>query len=403
MPSPFAQHWTLDTAVAFLNHGSYGATPRDVLAAQSEWRARMEAEPVRFFVRDLERAMDDVRAALGRFVGADPDDVAPVTNATAGFNTVLSSLAFQPNDELLTTDHAYNAAKNALARAAERSAANVVVAAVPFPLRSADEVVDAILGAVTPRTRLALIDHVTSPTGLVFPIQRIVAELRRRDVEVLVDGAHAPGMLDLDLGRLGAAYYTGNLHKWVCAPKGAGFLWVRPDRQSAIRPLAISHGANSPRTDRSRFRLEFDWTGTADPTALLALPAALAFGEALLPGGWPALRRRNRALALEGRDLVCRALDALPPAPDELIGSMAAVPLPPRLSGGQVQGVDLYGDPVHDALAERGMQTMITPWPQRPDGGDWQRLLRISAAAYNDRDDMVRLAGALPEIIGAAA
>jgi isopenicillin-N epimerase len=403
MPSPFAQHWTLDPAVAFLNHGSYGAAPRAVLEAQAAWRARMEAEPVRFFVRDLERAMDDVRGALGRFLGADPDDLAPVANATAGFNTVLASLAFDPGDELLTTDHAYNAAKNALEHAAARSGARVVVAAVPFPLRSADEIVSAVLAAVTPRTRLALIDHVTSPTGLVFPIERLVEAMAERGIDVLVDGAHAPGMIDLDLDRLGAAYYTGNLHKWVCAPKGAGFLWVRRERQPAIRPLAISHGANSPRTDRSRFRLEFDWTGTADPTAMLAVPAALAFGEKLLPGGWPSLRRRNHDLALEGRDLVCRALDALPPAPHELIGSMASIPLPPRLTGGQVQGVDLYGDPVHGALDERGMQTMITPWPQRPDGGGWQRLLRISAAAYNDRDDMARLAAALPDVVRAAA
>ena len=403
MPSEFATHWTLDPDIAFLNHGSFGAAPRPVLAAQQAWRDRMEHEPVRFFSHDLEPAMDRARAALGAFAGADPDDLAFVPNATAGTNTILRSLRFGPGDELLTTDHAYNAAKNAMEYVAERDGARVVIAPVAFPGTSPASVMEAVLGAATGRTRLAVIDHVTSATALVFPIERLVAELTARGIETLVDGAHAPGQMQLDVPALGATYYTANLHKWVCAPKGSGFIWVRRDRQPAIRPLAISHGANSPRPGRSRFRAEFDWTGTADPSAYLAVVDAIRFGEELLPGGWEALRQRNHALAIAGRDRLCAALEVEPPAPDAMLGSMASVPLPMERRPGQVQGIDLYHDPVHDHLAALGMQVMITPWPQRPNGGPWRRLVRISAAAYNDLEQFERLADALPAALAAAA
>jgi isopenicillin-N epimerase len=403
MPSEFARHWTLDPAVAFLNHGSYGAAPRSVLAAQQAWRDRMEAEPVRFFSHDLEPAMDAARQALGAFVGADADDLAFVPNATAGFNTVLRSLRFAAGDELLTTDHAYNAAKNAMEYVAERDGATVVIAPVPFPSGGPAEVVEAVLAAVTSRTRLAVLDHITSATALILPIEALVAELAARGIDTLVDGAHAPGSVELDVMSLGAAYYTANLHKWVCAPKGSGFLWVRRDRQAGIRPLAISHGANSPRVDRSRFRVEFDWTGTADQSAYLAVPDAIRFGGELLPGGWTALRLRNHALALEGRDAQCESLRVETPAPDEMVGCMASVPLPLEATPGQVQGIELYGDPVHDHLRRLGMQVMVTPWPQRPDGGPWRRLVRISAAAYNDLGQYERLAAALPGALAAAA
>jgi isopenicillin-N epimerase len=206
-------------------------------------------------------------------------------------------------------------------------------------------------------------------------------------------------MLDLDVPGIGAAYYTGNLHKWVCAPKGAGFLWVRPDRQERIHPLVISHGANLPLGDISRFRLEFDWQGTADPSAWLAVPEALRFGAELLPGGWPALRERNRSLALEARDLLCAATGQPPPVPDAMIGSMASVPLAWEHEPASVQGVNLYGDRVHGALLAAGIQVMVTPWPQRPEGLRWRRIVRVSAAAYNDHAQMERLARTLAAVL----
>lgn len=403
MPSEFAQHWTLDPAISFLNHGSFGATPRPVLAAQQAWRDQMEREPVRFFSHDLEPALRNARVALGAFVGAQPEDLAFVPNATTGANTILRSLRFAPGDELLTTDHAYNAVKNAMEYVAQRDGARVVVAAVPFPGASAASAAEAVLGAVTPRTRLAVLDHITSATSLVLPVEALVAELTARGVETLIDGAHAPGQVELEVPAVGATYYTANLHKWVCAPKGSGFIWVRPDRQASVRPLAISHGANSKRPDITRFQAEFDWTGTADPSAYLAVVDAIRFGEELMPGGWAALRERNHGLALAARDLLCDALQVQPPVQDAMLGCMASVPLPVEGRPGQVQGVDLYDDPVHAQLMALWMQVMVTPWPQRPDGGPWRRLVRISAAAYNDLEQYARLADALPGALAAAA
>jgi len=216
------------------------------------------------------------RSAL-LLVGADPDDLAFVANATTAVNTVLASLDFAPGDEILTTDHDYVGCRNVLRRAAERCGARVVVASVPFPLKNADEVVDAVLSETTPRTRFAMLDHVTSATGLVFPVERLVAELEARGVACLIDGAHAPGMLPLDLRRLGASYYAATSPKWMCAPKGAGLLWARPTGGTSLRPIVAGVGANSARTDRPKFRLEFDWSGTTDPSPYLCVPDAIRF------------------------------------------------------------------------------------------------------------------------------
>jgi isopenicillin-N epimerase len=374
--NPLRRHWTLDPAVAFLNHGSYGACPTEVLARQAELRARLEREPVRFFQNELEPGLDRARAALGALLGADPEGLALLPNATTGVNTALRSFPLAAGDELLVTDHAYNACRQALEEVAAAARARVVVAAVPFPIESPDQIADALLRAVTPRTRLALIDHVTSPTALVFPVERLVPELRARGVETLVDGAHAPGMLPLAVDRLGAAYYAGNCHKWLCAPKGAGFLWVRPDLRAATRPLIVSHGRNSPRTDRSRFRLEFDWTGTADPTAFLCLPDALRFLQGLFPGGFEELYRRNHEAAVAAQGILCRSLGVAAPCPPAMLGSMASVPLP-----------DGDAEALHEALFEQGFEVPIFPWPAAG-----KRVLRVSLPAYAAVDEVERLA-----------
>jgi isopenicillin-N epimerase len=367
--------WSLDPAITFLNHGSFGACPSSVLEIQSEIRARLEREPVRFFVREYEKLLDEARAAVAALLGADADDLGFVTNATAGVNTVLRSLELASGDELLTTDHAYNACRNALEYVASRAGAEVVVATIPFPLADPEEVVAAVLARVTPRTRLALLDHITSPTALILPIDRLVAELAARGVDTLVDGAHAPGMVPLDLRATGAAYTTGNFHKWICAPKGAAFLHVRRDRQAGIRPLSISHGANDRRVDRSRFRLEFDWTGTEDPSAALTVPGAIRFLEGLLPGGLSALMAENRRTALAARQAICAAVGTSPPCPDAMVGSMAAVILPgpaPRLDPQHPI------DPLQDDLFARfGIEIPIFPWPQLG-----QRVLRVATPLY---------------------
>lgn len=389
-PATNPGRWLLDPEIIFLCHGVYGACPRRVLAAQSEWRERLEQQPLQFLTRDLDALLDAARAAVAAFIGADANDAVFVSNATSGVNTVLRSLAFQPGDELLVTDYAYNACRNALDFAAERAGAKVVVARIPFPFRNEDELVAPVLAGVTPRTRLAMIDHVTSQTAVVMPIQKLVSELKRRGVDTLVDGAHAPGTVPLDLNGLGAAYYTGNCHKWLCAPKGAAFLHVARNKQEHIRPLTISHGANSQRKDRSRFLIEFGWPGTWDPSACLSVTHAIQFIGSLLPGGWAEIMDRNRALALAARSILCSALEIPQPCPDAFIGSLAAVPLPdappqalPRLP--------LNEYPLQDKLREMyKIEVPIISWPAAP-----KRVLRLSAQLYNSLPQFERLAKAL--------
>jgi isopenicillin-N epimerase len=388
------KYWPLDPKVVFLNHGSFGSCPLPVLEFQQSLRDRLERQPVQFLVRELEPMLDQARAALAQFAGARPDDVVFVPNATSGVNTVLRSLSFAPGDELLVTDHEYNACRNALEFVAGRAGAKVVVARVPFPFQSIAQIEEAILSRVTPRTKLALIDHVTSQTGFIMPVESLVKQLATRGVDTLVDGAHGPGMVPLHLGQLGAAYYTGNCHKWVCAPKTAGFLHVRPDRQLLIHPLTISHGLTSPRKDRSLFLIEFGWTGTLDFSACLSVPEALRFMEGLLPGGWPEIMARNRSLALEGRKILCQTLEVAPPCPEECIGSMASVPLPDSLEAERSMS-PLYIDSLQDQLLARyAIEIPVIPWPNFP-----KRLIRISAQLYNSRAQWELLADALQGLL----
>jgi len=385
--------WPLDPGVVFLNHGSFGSCPLPVLEAQRRLRERLERQPVQFFARDLEPLLDAARADLAAFVNVEPQDLAWVNNASTGVNAVLRSMELRGGDELLATDHEYNACRNALDYVAARAGARVVVAEIPFPLASPDAVIEAVTRQVTSRTRLALLDHVTSQTGMVLPIEQLVSELAERGVDVLVDGAHAPGMLDLDVGAIGAAYYTGNCHKWICAPKGAAFLWVRRDRQQGVRPSVISHGANSPRRDRSRFLIEFDWVGTDDPTAVLCVPEALRVMATLLSGGWPELRNRNRELALRGRRLLAETLGIPVPCPDGMIGSLASLPLPDGSSS--PSNSPLYADPLQDALLERhAIEVPVIPWPAPP-----RRLIRISAQLYNHSEQYETLARVLRTLL----
>lgn len=381
-----AAHWMLDPAVTYLNHGSFGACPTAVLHTQTLLREQLEREPVDFLDATLPERLGEARRVLAAFVGADPADLAFVTNATAGVNAVLRSLPFTSQDELLLSNHTYAACRKTLEYVAARTGARPVVVDLPFPVESPQQIVSAVLAAVTPRTRLALLDHVTSPTALVLPIATLVRELRAHGVETLVDGAHAPGMVPLDLARLGAAYYTGNAHKWLCAPKGAAFLYVRRDCQRDLHPTVISHGYPQG------FLAEFDWTGTCDPTAWLCIPEALRVMGALLPGGWPQVMARNHTLALQARTLLLEALALPAPCPAEMIGSMASIPLPGAKPEAPGAGLDTKA--LHAWFRERGIETWLHPYP-RP-------LVRLSAQLYNDAQQFERLAQALRECLHGA-
>jgi isopenicillin-N epimerase len=351
----------------------------------------MEAEPVQFLWRRYEERLEPARRALAEFVGARPADLVFVTNTTTGVNAVVRSLSLRRGDELLTLNQDYNACRNVLVEAAGRTGAKVVVANIPFPVREGNEIVAAIIGAVTRRTRLAMVDHVTSNTALVLPVARLVRELEDRGVDVLVDGAHAPGMVPLDLSKLRPAYYTGNLHKWVCAPKGAAFLWVRPDKQTNLQPAVISHGNNTHRPGYSHFQDRFDWAGTFDPTAWFCIPETFRWMEKLYPGGWPMIQEANRDLVVKARRLLCKELGVEPPCPEEMLGAMATIPLPAAFQGRAKSGkIDAEQLRLYDEFGIEVPFVRIGP-PER-------RYFRVSAQLYNSPDDYTRLAKALKAI-----
>jgi len=386
---PAFSDWPLDPEVVYLNHGAFGSCPRPVQQTADAIRARFERAPMQFVMRDAESLIDATRAAAAPLMGADGEDLVFVQNATTAVCTVLASLPVRPGDELLVTDHAYNACRNALNLHARRTGMSVVVARVPFPCAGPDEVVAAVLGAVTARTRLALLDHVSSPTALLFPIAELVRALSGRGVDTLIDGAHAPGMVPLDLRALGATYYAANLHKWCGVPKTAAVLYVRRDRQADLHPLVIGHGANSPRTDRSRFLLEFDWVGTHDPAAVMSLPAALQYMGGLLPGGLPALRDRNHELAVRARTLLMDALGLDAPCPAEMLGAMTTLPLPATMP--------MSAPALYEALwRKHRIEAPVFDWPA-PGG---RPMLRVCAQIYNDLSQYEKLANAVRSELG---
>ncbi|HSU40110.1 MAG TPA: aminotransferase class V-fold PLP-dependent enzyme, partial [Polyangiaceae bacterium] len=328
-----------------------------------------------------------------RFVGAQPKNLVFIQNTTVGVNTVLASVAFRPDDEVLITSHGYNACNNAARYWAERQGARVTVANVQVPVADPGEVVGAVLGAVTPRTRVAIVDHVTSPTGMVFPVAELAQRLRERGVLSLIDGAHAPGMLPLDLGALDADYYVGNLHKWCCTPKGSAILVARREHQATLRPLVVSHGANTTRPERSKFWLEFDWIGTIDPSAFLAAPRALEFLAGLLPGGIAGLQEHNHDLACRARRTLLDAVGGTPLCPESMLGSLASVALPdaPQAPGHESSP---FSEPLYAELVARGFQVLAAFWPAAP-----RRFLRVTAQIYNEASQYERLAAAVKELL----
>ena len=378
-------HWGLEPNRVFLNHGSYGACPRSLIEEQNSLRWILEQSPSEFMNRLYPKLLKGVREEVCDFLKCDVQEFVFITNATSGVNVVLRSIEWKSGDEILTTDHGYNACHNVVSHLEKTQDVKAVRVSLPFPEVDASELVERILAAVSPRTKLALLDHVSSPTGLVFPLERLASGLRERGVEVLVDGAHAPGMLDLNLTRLsesGVSYYTGNFHKWCCAPRGSAFLWVRRQLQDGLHPGVISHGYSGPSTD-SRFHQEFDWCGTFDPTAWLVVPSALRYLAALFPGGWSQLHAEGHALLLQARNLVASALPPQELVPETMLGLLASLEL-----SSEFRPEELY----RKLYDQYGIDSWTTSWNGRT-------LIRLSAAPYNELEDFQKLADALGEIL----
>jgi isopenicillin-N epimerase len=380
--SHYNRFWNLDKDIVFLNHGSFGATPTFVLEEQRKWVRLMEKDPIHFFEHGALEPHLQAKRAVAKMVGCDASDLALLENATTGVNTILRSLTFKQGDEILVPDHAYKACRNAIDFVANRWGATVVTFRIPFPLQSEEEVLTSMRKAVTNRTVFAMIDSVTSPTALRLPFETMVAELEGQGIEVLLDAAHGIGMIPLNLSELGASYVTSNCHKWLCAPKGAAFLYVRKNKQENIHPLTISHGHTVPEGVKSRFELEFDWTGTRDLSALLSLPLVIDGMAHLHEGGWNGIMKHNHDLVVEARAMLLEGLGIEAPCPESMLGSIATLPLP------HDDEINIFApDPLHTRLRKQyGIQIPVMQWDS-PKG----RFVRISAQLYNSIEEYAYL------------
>lgn len=386
-----ASHWSVDPALTFLNHGSYGAVPNVVQKFQADLRARVERDSVRFYKVDLEPMMDEMRAAVGRFVNCPPQTLAPMVNATVALATVFQNTSWREGDEILVTDHEYMSGVNELERMVSARGVRVVKAIVPFPTESEDQVLEAIDRAITPRTRMMMVSWITSATSLIFPIDRIIRLARAKGIEVLVDGTHAPGQIPVDIAAMDPDYFVGSFHKWVSAPKGTGFLYVPVAKQHRFRPVCLSSRAHKVRPERPLFLRDFDYMGTDDYTAMLSVPAAIDF-FANLPGGWPGVMQANHDLVIKGRAVLCDALGIDAPAPESMIGCMATLPLPDPPAASRPT---VYDDALQDALYDRH-RCVVPIWQfQTADRPTPTRVLRVSAQVYNTLDEYHILADAV--------
>ena len=354
-----------------LNHGAYGAVPRVVQAEQDRLRAHIERDPTSFFQDELPAALRDMAVQVARRFGGQAADWVFCENATSAINGILASFPLKPGDEIVTTSHAYGAVLKAMRLWAERKGASLVTIELPAISEGEDRIVELIASGLGPRCRLLVVDHITSATATVLPVQRIVEAAHRAGVAVLIDGAHAPGQVELDVPAIGADWYTGNAHKWLFAPKGCGLLWTAPNRQAETGPAVLSHGTGSG------YLPAFDWIGTRDVTPWLSFVAAAQAHDS-----FPGLIARNRGLAGQGAAILLEKLDAPPSAPPRMRAAMAAVVLKDSAPDPEL------AQEFRRALA--GRHGIIAP-VYAFSGKLW---LRISAQIYNEPDDYLRCAAA---------
>ena len=361
--------------VTFLNHGSFGARPRPVFEAYQRWQRELEAEPVEFLGRRLPGLLAEARAPLAESVGAAPADLVFVPNATHGVNIVARSLDLRPGDQVLSTSHEYGAAERAWRFNCERAGAEYVSQPIPLPVQDAATCVEHLWAGVTERTRVIFLSHITSPTALVFPVADVCRRARAVGILTVIDGAHAPGQVDLDLTALDADFYTANCHKWLCAPPGSAFLYARPAVQPLLQPLVVSWGWRSEYPGPSPFQDYFGWVGTDDPAAYLSVPAAVQFQQA---HDWPTVRRACHALAAWARERVADLTGLDPVCPDDWFGQMCALPLPPGTLARL--GTRLWDD--------YQIEIPHTRW-------QGHEFLRLSVQAYTSVADIEKLLDAL--------
>lgn len=375
----YADEFLLRPDIAFLNHGSFGACPRPVFGAFQEWQRRLEAQPVEFLGRRITTLLAEARARLAAYLGTQPNNLVYVPNATYGVNIVARSLALRPGDEVLASDHEYGAADRAWQFVCRQRGARYINQPITLPLASDEQFVEQLWAGVTEHTRVIFLSHISSPTALTFPLAEVCRRARAAGIMTVIDGAHAPGQIDLALDELGADFYTGNCHKWMCAPKSAGFLYARPERQALLEPLIVSWGWESETPGESRFLDYFEWRGTHDPAAYLSVPAALDF---LAERDWPAVRAACHALLHETEARILALSGARPISPPGLFVQMRTIPLPPCDLG--VLKARLWD--------EYQIEVPLVGW----NGGHY---IRVSIQCYNSQADVDRLVRALERLL----
>ncbi|KAK9423238.1 putative Pyridoxal phosphate-dependent transferase [Seiridium unicorne] len=391
LTGPLSHRWHLKPDVVHLDHGSCGGCPTEVLEYQNALRRELDAGAHQYFAENYASRLAVSKKAMGAFLNADPGGLIFTPGSTMGLNIVAQNYKFLPGDEIMTTDHCYKSVKMLLEYLAERDGAKAVIVKVPFPVASADEILETILAATTPRTKFAILDHIVSRTGLVFPIKRIVAEMETRGVDVLVDGAHGPGQIAVDLTDLNAPYYTSSCHKWMCTPRGLGFLHVRADRRSQLKPLVVARSCYFRDTQpgmHTPFEHRFDWMGTSDPTVVHTVPRIIEFLQTALPGGHAEMVRRNHDLAVEARRAFIQKLGMEAPCPDDLIANMATIPLPDSTLPETMGNLPLQ----NYLWRKHRVEIQVYSWPAYP-----RRTLRFSCQLYNSLEQYEWLADRVRE------
>lgn len=384
MSSTLKELFLLDPEIIFLNHGSFGACPRPVFEVYQDWQRRLERQPVLFLGRQLDELLRESRQILGRYVNAPPDDLVYLHNATHGVNIVARSLHLEAGDEILSTNQEYGACDYTWEFVCTKTGASYLRQPLHLPVESEEELIEQLWQAVTPRTKLIYISHITSPTSLTLPVEAICKRARQVGILTLIDGAHAPGQMLLDLQALGADFYSGNCHKWMLSPKGSGFLYAHPSVQQLVEPLVVSWGyhAASDESSGSRFIDYLQWTGTTDPAAALAVPAAIQF---MAEHSWEDIRRQCHELLQDAMQRICdlAGLSPLYAPKSSFYHQMASIPLP--------QAVDV------SALKTRLYDQYRIEVPVM----EWQghKFLRVSVQGYNSQEEMDALVNALKDLL----
>lgn len=374
----FKKEFMLDPTVVFLNHGSFGATPKPVFSEYQRWQRELERQPVEFLGRRFPDLMQNARTRLAAYLSTAPDNLVFVPNATVGINIVVRSLDLKTGDEVLATDHEYGAADRTWRFIAAQKGFRYINFRLPLPFVSHDQIVESFMAAVTPNTRVIFLSHYSSPTALIFPIAEICRRAREKNILTLIDGAHAPGQIDLDLNNIGADFYSGNLHKWLCAPKGSAFLYARPEVQDIIQPLVVSWGWQSEQPGPSRFIDYLEWTGTRDISSYLSVPSAIDYQTSQR---WRNTISECYNLAAEARERIAlvTGLDGFHPNHPDWYKQMSAMPLPETVDACALKSA-LYED--------FRIEIPIIRWNNL-------NLIRFSIQVYNSREDIIKLESAL--------